>query len=381
MSAAASLPAGGPGNAVGHAADGAAAGPPERAVRAGMAREPDSQAVLAGPVESMVAAPLRRWLVALSVLLALLALVIAVLAWQKVVGMQENLARQSATSLALATGASALAREAQEAGRDTSARLALAETRIAEVALQRAQLEELMQSLSRSRDDNLVVDIESLVRLALQQAQVTGSVEPLLAALRSASERIGRAAQPRLAPLQRAIAHDADRIRSIASSDSTAALQTVDELMRGVEQLPPLNTVGTGGRADVDSLEPVPADAPFWARALGAIRQEMRSLVRVGRIDRPEAVLLSPDQLFFLRENLKLKLLSVRLALLSRRTDTARSEISSVTSSLNRYFDPASRRVQAAATSLQQLQAQVRAVEPPRIDDTLAALATAAAGR
>ena len=84
--------------------------------------------------------------------------------------------------------------------RDTAARLALLEARVAEVALQRSQLEELMQSLSRSRDENLVVDIEAAVRVALQQAQVTGSVEPLVATLKAGDERLARANQPRLEP-------------------------------------------------------------------------------------------------------------------------------------------------------------------------------------
>ena len=85
-----------------------------------------------------------------------------------------------------------MARQAQELARETAARQALAETRLSEVALQRSQIEELMQSLSRSRDENLVVDIEAALRLAQQQAQVTGSVEPLLAALRSADQRLER---------------------------------------------------------------------------------------------------------------------------------------------------------------------------------------------
>jgi hypothetical protein len=102
---------------------------------------------------------------------------------------------------------------------------------------------------------------------------------------------------------------------------------------------------------------------------------------RVRSVETPDALMLSPTQAYFLRENLKLKLLHARLALLSRQVDTARAELLGVTASLNRYFDPASRRTQAAATVLQQLQGHVKTVETPRIDDTLAALATAAAGR
>ncbi|MGJ7520087.1 uroporphyrinogen-III C-methyltransferase [Variovorax sp. LT1P1] len=355
---------------------------PDETVPEPVARTPVAVAVT--PPSSLGAVVLSRIVLGLLALIALLALVLVIVLWQKVGGMQEQLARQSADAMAQSLEARTLARQAHETVRDTAARLALTETRVAEVALQRAQLEELMQSLSRSRDENLVVDIESAVRLALQQAQVTGNVEPLLAVLKAADVRITRAAQPRLAPLQRAVQRDADRLRATASGDDGAALQKLDELMRGVDDLPTLNAVGvrSGGTGSGALLnEPIPADAPWWKRILMAVQAEARSLVRVGRIERPEAVLLSPDQTFFLRENLKLKLLNARLALLSRQVDTARSELALVTASLNRYFDPASRRVQAAATLLQQLQLQVRTAETPRVDDTLAALATAAAGR
>ncbi|HET7834738.1 MAG TPA: uroporphyrinogen-III C-methyltransferase [Variovorax sp.] len=331
---------------------------------------------------SAAAALLSRLAFGLLALVAVVALLMALALWQKVSGMQEQLARQSADALAQSLEARTLARQAQEVVRDTAARLALAETRVGEVALQRSQLEELMQSLSRSRDENLVVDIEAAVRLALQQAQVTGNVQPLLAALKAGDTRIARAGQPRLAPLQRAMQHDADRLRSSASADNGEALQKLDELMRMVDDLPALNAVAArGGGLDTLQVEPLPANAPWWQRFLMMVRTEARSLLRVGRIERPEAVLLTPEQTFFLRENLKLKLLNARLALLSRQVDTARGEMATVSAAINRYFDPASRRVQTAATLVQQVQAQIRTSEPPRVDETLAALATAAAGR
>jgi uroporphyrin-3 C-methyltransferase len=340
--------------------------------------------VLPVPLQTapLPATTLSKILLVLLAAAAVLALVAVLVLWQKVSGMQEQLARQSADAMAQSMEARTLARQAQETVRDTAARLALNETRVAEVALQRSQLEELMQSLSRSRDENLVVDIEAAVRLALQQAEVTGNVQPLLAALKAGDQRIARAAQPRLAPLQRSMQRDAERLQASATADSGEALRKLDDLMRMVDELPPLNAVATRGAGlNPWQAEPVPADAPWWQRALLMVRNEARSLLRVGRIDRPEAVLLSPDQTFFLRENLKLQLLNARLALLSRQFDTTRHELATVAASLNRYFDPASRRVQSAATLLQQLQAQIKTSETPRIDDTLAALTTAAAGR
>lgn len=322
--------------------------------------------------------------------------------WQKLGNIQEELARRSLDSASQAIEARTLAKSAQDSTRDLSVRLALQETRISEVSLQRSQLEELMQSLSRSRDENLVVDIESALRLAQQQAQLTGSAQPLIAALTSAEQRLSRAAQPRLNPLQRAIVKDTDRIKIASLTDVPLLLIKLDELVRLADELPVANAMVDNHAAKaLPSALPErpfktrPADAdrllPSWLNgdmfrswlraALDKLQDEARKLLRVSRIEQPEAALLSPEQSFFLRENLKLKLLNARLALLSRQTDTARADLASTSVWLARYFDATSRKTQTAAQLLQQVQSQLKTSELPRLDDTLAALATAAAGR
>lgn len=324
--------------------------------------------------------------------IAIAALVSSVMLWQRLSSIQEQLARQSADSGAQAIEARTMAQQAQDVARETSARLAVAEARVSEVALQRSQLEELMQSLSRTRDENLVVDIEAAIRLAQQQAQLTGSLQPLVAALKSASQRVERAAQPRLAPVLRAMAHDLERLERASVTDTAGLLGRLDDLVRQVDDLPLLGGVAQAATmrrpAGSEAVPAPPANAaslPRWQATLHrtweGVRDEVRGLVRVSRIDHPEAVLLAPDQAFFLRENLKLKLLNARLGLLARRMDSARADLAAASGALDKYFDPASRRTQNAATALQQLQAHMKTVEMPALDDTFAALATAAAGR
>ena len=322
-------------------------------------------------------------------LIAVAALVAGGLLWQKLDHIQQQLARQNTDTSAQAIEARTVAREAQELSRETAARLTVNDTRLSEVALQRSQLEDLMQSLSRSRDENLVVDIESSLRLAQQQASLTGSAEPLLSALKTADQRISRAAQPRLAPLQRAVNRDMDRIKAAAITDTPALLSRLDDLVRLVDDLPTLYAVGqmpsSRSSAALGDSSSTAAPQAWWARGLlrtwEVVRDEARSLVRVSRINQPEAALLAPEQAFFLRENLKLKLLNARLGVLARQTDSARADLVAATAALNKYFDPTSRKTQNAATLLQQATSQLKSVELPRIDDTLAALATAAAGR
>lgn len=312
---------------------------------------------------------------------ALAALLGCGLLWQKLSGIQEQLARQSADAGAQATQARATAQSAQELALETAAKLAVTEARVSEVALQRTQLEELMQSLSRSRDENLVVDIESAVRLAQQQAQLTGSVEPLLAALKTAELRVSRAAQPRLTPLLRAIGRDVARIKATALADTPALLVKLDELVQLVDELPVANAVLPQRSNDALKRKPEEAVTNWWVRMGYLLVEEMRSLVRVSRIEHPDAAILSPEQSFFLRENLKLKLLNARLGLLSRQIDAVRADLGAASVALGRYFEASSRKTQAAANLLQQVRGQLKALELPRVDDTLAALSTAAAGR
>ena len=331
--------------------------------------------------------------------LGALALLVSGLLWQKLSNIQEELAKRSLDSGAQAIEARTLAKAAQDSTRELTARLASQENRISEVSLQRTQLEELMQSLSRSRDENLVVDIESALRLAQQQAQLTGSAVPLLAALGSAEQRLSRAAQPRLNPLQRAIAKDLERIKSAALTDVPVLMIKIDELARMADELPVANAfIQSQVRAVAPEAVKRPApdaknDSLVWSwldkerlqaaahRALETVQDEARKLLRVSRIDQPEAALLSPEQSFFLRENFKLRLLNARLGLLARQTDTARADLLSAGYWLGKYFDPSSRKTQAAQQLLAHIQGQLKTSELPRLDETLTALATAAAGR
>ena len=345
-----------------------------------MSATPDSAAPVQG-TPSATAHPLARsWMVWAAGAIAVLALALSASLWQKLTRMQEQLARQSADAGQQSLEAKAWAKQAQDTVKDNAARLALIEGRLGEVSLQRSQLEELIQSLSRSRDENLVVDIEAGLRMAQQQAQLTGSTEPLVATLKSAQQRLQRAAQPRLAPVQRAIDKDLDRLRALQIPDIPGLLMRLDE---GVAQIDGLVLA---------SQAPVPVAAdeaastksvwPAWlSQGVQQILDPWRDLVRISRVNAPEALLLSPEQSFFLRENLKLKLLNARLGLLSRQYEAVRNDLLQTAAAVKRYADPQSRKTQQLLQLLEQAQQQLQKGELPRLDASLAALTTAAAGR
>ena len=338
-------------------------------------------------------------------LLGALTVASLVLAWkadQRVLTLEQELVRRQQDSAALSTEARLLAKQANEGMGTTAAKLALLEARVAEVAVQRGQLEELIQSLSRSHDENLLVDVEAAIRVALQQTAITGSAEPLVATLKQSDERLARYNQPRLEGVRRAIVRDLDRVKAASVADISVLGIKLDEAIRMVDELPLVAVVDTrrdpardaarpasaasrsasaaGGRAASTTAAWSAQIGEFWNTFSGRVWGEAKSLVRVTQTDHPDAMLLAPEQSYFLRENLKLRLLNARLALLSRQFSTAQTDLQGAQAALDRYFDRGSKRTLLAAELVKQVAGQARSVGVPRPDDTLAAL-TAAAGR
>ena len=327
-----------------------------------------------------------RWWYSLAAVLAVVAGVSLVIAWktsQRVEAIEKELVLRLDEGQKQSSQAQMLARQSQDSVLAASAKVALLEARLAEVAIQRTQLEDLMRSLSRSRDENLLVDIDTGLRVAMQQTAITGSAEPLVAMLKQADERLARYDQPRLEGVRRAIARDLDRVKSVSAPDIPSLSIKLDEAVRLIDELPLLSNAQAPATAPAATVLPTwwPDWNASWKAASERVWLEVKSLVRVTRIDHPEAMLLAPDNAFFVRENVKLRLLNARLALLSRQFDTAQRDLQVVQTALERYFDRNSRRTGLALDLVRQVSAMARQVTTPKPDDTLVALAAVSAGR
>src|SRR5207244_8574890 len=100
-----------------------------------------------------------------------------------------------------------------------------------------------------------------------------------------------------------------------------------------------------------------PQDESTWRRFLREAWQDLRQLVRIENLDRPEAPLLTPPQQFFLRENLKLRLLAARFDLLFRDQANFRADLGAADAWLKKYFDTRAKPVQSLEIRLTQMQA------------------------
>jgi uroporphyrin-3 C-methyltransferase len=324
------------------------------------------------------------------------------LLWQQLQQARKELARNSSDTGATVAEMREQTQRTESLTNELQTRVSLAEAKLAEVSLQRSQLDELMLTVAKSRDEGLLQDLQSALQLAQQQAELTGSVQPLLLVLQSAEQRLGRVAQPRWAPVQRAIERDLERLRPAVRTDLPVLAGRIEEMVRLLDELPFLNsaphaTARTASPASAPQTAAtaavvLPEDASTWqrfstwvdgvaSRTWAAFRAQSKELVRVHRVDRPEAALLAPEQAFFLRENAKLKLLNARLSLLAHHPQQAVLDLRSVSETVTHYFDAQAQSTQLVQTGLSALLQDVPQQPLPQPHDTLAALVSTASGR
>jgi uroporphyrin-3 C-methyltransferase len=257
----------------------------------------------------------------------------------------------------------------QELVRELGGKLSLVETRYAETQNQRAALESLYQEMSGSREQTALAEVEQMLLIAAQQLQLSGNVRAALIAMQQAKSRLQR---PVFAKLSKRIDLDMDKLRALPSIDVHAINQRLDGVIGEVDTL----VLAQDARVQPQQAAETTADPAegAWKRFLRELWQETRHIVVIENTERQELPLLSPTQAFFLRENLKLRLLSARMALLTRDEVSFRRDLETSREWLKRYFDVKSETGTQALGTLQKLAASSIVIEIPDISGSLEAV-------
>jgi uroporphyrin-III C-methyltransferase len=306
-----------------------------------------------------------------------LAIVAAVLAWQwfdsrgRVEALREQVAQRLRDSESESRDARLLAKQAQEALREVQAKQSQLEVKLAESQSQQVALEALYQELSRNRDEWVLAEIEQILTIASQQLQLAGNVRAALVALQTADARLARSDRPQFAPLRKVIASDIERLKAAPTPDVPGIAIKLDQLIATVDSLPLAQEARPATRPDEEAEK---TEGGIWRRLGTDFLNELKQLVRVEHMERPDPAMLSPSQAFFLRENLKLRLLNARLALLARDEATFRADVKSASTWVERYFDRKARQTASIQAALSQLGAGGTSMALPTMSESLAAV-------
>jgi uroporphyrin-3 C-methyltransferase len=309
---------------------------------------------------------------------ALLALLVAALAlgaagwsWfdshERIRDLKTELGRRLAESGKDVSETRLLARNADDAMRQVSEKVAHIESQMATSQQQQLALEAMYKDLAQGRDQWALAEIEQVLLTAAQQLQLAGNVKAAIIALEGADTRLQRLNKPQFTALRRAIAADLANLRAAPALDEVGASARIEALVAHLADWP---------LASAQVSEAAAAPRPRTrASSLGQeLWAELKSLVQIRRIEGNEAVLLPPDQAYFLRENLRLRLLSARLALLTQDQAAFRADLGAASEMLSRYFNTRDAGVADALKETRRLASLQIAVKLPGIDASLAAL-------
>jgi len=254
--------------------------------------------------------------------------------------------------------------------RDAQAKLALLEARLGEFQSQQASLDALYRELAPSRDELALTEVEQILILASQQLALAGNVQAALTAMQVADSKLARLDRLQFGPLRRALAQDMDRLKDVPYVDVTGISIKLDQLIDGIDSLP----LARDERLPPSQSVAPPASQSGWRRVLDDLWYELKDVIRVEVSDRPAAPLLTPQQTFFLRENLRLRLLGARLSLLSRDERAFKADLQAASAWLKQYFDHNAKPVQAALNTLAQQSAVTMRGEMPDLSRSLEAV-------
>lgn len=311
------------------------------------------------------------------------ALVAAVYAHLQLAKLRQDSARRLSDLEQASTRVADVASRADAEARAARERAILLEARLAEEQGQREALEQLYADLSRGRDEAVLVEVERLVSMASQELAISGNVATALAALQTADARLARADSARFLPLRRVIARDIERLKVAPSVDVTGMALKIDQVAAGIDSWPLLSdprlVAPASAPAPADPLAPAPG-LPWWGRWLDRLQSELgeyRDLVRLRRVDAPDAVLLQPQQQQLVRQLIRLRLLNARQALLGRNDRLFRADLAEAQALMTRYVDTRQPGAASALAALKQLGSAALSVDVPQINDSVAAVRAA----
>lgn len=230
--------------------------------------------------------------------------------------MQQKNAQQQAQIDALQNqlqqSQSTLSQEMQAVKQDTvnKANLAVEKTQVV-LSQQQKSIESLQLAVAdvkgRRPNDWLLAEADYLVKLAGRKLFLEHDAVSATKLMESADQRIAALNDPSLVPLRQAMANDITKLRTIPIVDRDGLVLRLTSLQQQVDQLPLANAILPDAPEQVK--ETVSQDIYDWqSNLMTSLKDFSESFITFRTRDGNVIPLLSPQQHFYLKENIKAKL-------------------------------------------------------------------------
>lgn len=224
------------------------------------------------------------------------------------------------------------------------------------------------------RQDWLLAEAEYLLRLANQRLQLERDWHGALSLLQAADKVLVETRNPGLSDIRATLAQEMLALRAAPALDSTGAVLRLQALQQKLPQLPwlPDRLLPDGGH---DVLATVAAEAPadlrWYEQLLQKVSSALTGLVRIRERAAPVAAPLTPDQQYYLQQNMHLMLEQAQAALLREQAELYQHSLQRVQIWLQNYLLIEDERTRAVQQALQELLAWPVAPARPDISRSL----------
>ncbi len=268
-----------------------------------------------------------------------------------------------------------LAKQAEERSTQANARTVLLEEKLAESRDQQDALQTLYDQLAENREATAVAEVEQLLTIANQQLQLAGNVKSALLALQAADKRLEPLELPRATQLRATLAIEIEKLRALPQVDVMAMSAQLEKLASLCTTLPLISErQPTLNQAAVHKNVSKFKQMNTLQKFAFSVWDDIKNLVTVEHIDKPEPPLLSADLTFYLRENLKLRLLTARIALLQHDEASYSADIKTINDWLSQYYDTKHPNTIKALGMLKKLSDNNVGIELPQLTESIAAV-------
>ncbi|MDI1309022.1 MAG: uroporphyrinogen-III C-methyltransferase [Methylotenera sp.] len=269
----------------------------------------------------------------------------------------------------------ALAKQAEERSTEANARTVILQQKLEESRDQQDVLQTLYDQLAENREATAVAEVEQLLTIANQQLQLVGNVKTALLALQAADKRLEPLNLPRANQLRETLALEIESLRKLPQVDIVGMSAQLEKLANLCATIPLISARQPTFNANAAQQNPATTESlNAFQKAAYPIWNDIKNLVTVERIDKPEPPLLSTDHTFYLRENLKLRLLTARIALLQHDEVSYKADLATVTTWINQYYDAKHPNAILAFKQLKKLSGNNIDIQLPQLTESIAAV-------
>lgn len=270
-----------------------------------------------------------------------------------------------------------------EQNRELEARLL---ARMQAMQVQQQELTDYIQVLrdknQHLRKDWLLMEAEYLIQLSNYRLLFERDVNTAIAALESADVRLRDTGDPSILSVRKVIAESIQALRQVPQADLAGLSLTLSAVNKNIEKMP-LNTPDPKSKKQEEQSQ---ADqqtkhVKSWSELPAAVWSDLKGLVEIRDHEAPIQPLLSPEERFFLIENVRLQIEQARLAMLSGQPEVFQERLATAISWIEEHFDKESRVTTSTLETLQQVKSESIAPQLPDISATYEALRSYRLGR